>query len=315
MTKEISLTSLEDTFVLNDHSFSRRRPGLYPSEASVEYIQDGMHKVDGKCLREAWYRHMQYPKSDPAGPVLMHTADLGKWDEIGLIDRWKKMGLWIGNNIKFYRQDLVLSGELDAILKILDKKIGYEIKTFYAYPAQREILGLKRPEVPGKPKSNQLLQALIYSWEYRNELDEYRMYYLERGNGKRVEFEVGCEEKPGPNGTHTCWYRQIPGDYWNKFNKDKVYLPFGIEDIHDRYKKLIKYIRTETLPPKDFEAIYNTEKIELLKSKGLIAKTTYEKWQKNPKKNPIGNWQCSYCAQKSRCKTDSLQETINKTGE
>lgn len=312
MTKEISLTSLEDTFILNGHKLSRRRPGLYPSEASVVYFQDEIRKVDGKCLREAWYRNMNYPKSEPATPKLRQTADLGKWDEEGVIDRWKKMGLWIGNNIKFYRQDLVLSGELDAVLKILGRKIGYEIKTFYGHYTQRHILGAKRPEIPGKPKENQLLQALVYSWEYRDELDEYRMYYLERGSGERAEFEVGCEEKPGPNGVHQCYYRQIPGDYWNQFNEDKVYLPFGIEDIHDRYKDLIKYIREEKMPPRDFEAVYDTKTIELLKTKGIVKKTAYEKWQKNPKKYPIGAWQCGYCFYKSKCKADSIKEAIDK---
>jgi hypothetical protein len=314
MSNEISLTALEDKFVLNDHGLSRRRPGLHPSSASVEYVKDGMQKIDGKCLREVWYRQMQYKKTNPSGPKLMHTAHLGKWDEVGLIDNWKSMGLWVGNNIKFYRQDLILSGEMDAVLRIDDKLIGYEIKTFYGYLAEKQIRGSKRPEVPGHPKENQILQALIYAWEYKNEFDQFRMFYLNRGDGSRYEFEVGCSATPSPDGTHRCWCRQIPGDYWNMFSKDITYLPYNIEDIHDRYKKLIKYIREETLPPTDFEEVFSPEKVEFLKSKGLIAKTKYEKWQKNPEKNPIGNWECSYCPMKSQCRTDCIKKVI-KTGE
>jgi len=311
MSEAISLTSLEDKFVLRKNLYRRNRPGLYPSEASVEYVVDGDKVVDGKCLRAAWYRNKQVPKTDPSGPKLMQTANLGKWDETGLITRWKEMGLWVDNNIKFYRQDLVLSGELDAILKILDKLIGYEVKTFYGYNAQRQIYGSKKPLVYGIPKDNHLLQALIYSWEYRNELDEYRLYYLERGDGSRCEFAVGCDETTDPSGTHRCWYKQIPGDYWNSFSEDIVYLPYSIEDIHDRYRQLIKYIRENIMPPTDFEEVYSAEKIQKLWSQGKIAKTNYEKWTKKPSNNPIGDWQCSYCDWKSRCKADSIKEIID----
>ena len=309
---DFSLTRLEDRFALRDRPYSRHRPGLYPSEASVEYIQDGLKIVDGKCMRAAWYRSMKIPKTDPAGPKLNHTADLGKWDEIGLIERWKELGLWVDNNVKFYRADLAMSGELDAILKSPDGSIiGYEIKSIYGRFADDTVFGksyVRQPSIPGRPKEDQLLQALVYEWEYKDELDQYRMFYLERGDGRRVEFEVGSDTDKDDR----CWYRQVEGDYWEYFEPGIVYLPFTIHDIHARYKQLVQYLRGKTLPPCDFEEVYSADKIEQLWSLGKIGKTKYQKWQKKPDKEYIGDWQCSYCAYKSQCKQDRINSRLEK---
>jgi hypothetical protein len=305
-----SIVDLEDNYISNPLRFSINRPGLYPSEASVVYEEDGFRMVNGKCLRAAWYRNTGVPYSGGPKPGLMMKANLGKWDEIGVVERWKEMGIWLGNNIKFYQPQFVLSGELDAILldKETNNKIGVEVKTFYSYNANKEICGAKRDQVPGIPKDSHFLQALVYWWEYQNTLDEYRLYYLERGDGHRIEFRVGFDT--AADGSHPVWWEQIPGKYWNYYQPGKVVQPYTIEDIHKRYTELIVHIRSKTLPPKDFERAWSDDRVEWAYSKGMVGKTKYDEWRKNPTKNPICSYHCSYCDFSDQCMQDELTSSI-----
>jgi len=308
---EFSIVESENTHEREKLSLTRHRPGLYPSEASVEYM-DGTRKIVlGHCLRSAWYRAMNIQKIKGVNVSLGMKAKLGKWDEKGVIERWKEMGLWIDNNIKFFTERLILSGELDAILRNRknDKLVGVEIKTFYGYPANRSLCGVQREKGTGKyyagrPKDEHFLQSALYAWEYQDVLDEYRLYYLERGDGHRIEFRILFQEND--DGTHQCCWEQIAGPYWNAYKEGIVRQPYTIEDVHARYKKLVELLRAKTLPPKDFDKVWDAPTIEYLHSQGTISKTEYDKWVTNPSKNKIGSWQCSYCDFQDQCTQDDL---------
>lgn len=312
-TNVFSLIEEEDNFVRTEKNWSIRRPGLHPSSASVAYNDNGRRVVLGKCMRASWYSALGV-KKDPGGPKigLLMTAHQGKWSETGMIDKWKKMGLWIANNIKFFNKDYALSGEMDLILMnpMTKKPFGLEMKTYYGYPAGRSILGVQREKdsgrrLNGRPKDEHFLQALLYAWEYRERLDEYRLYYLERGDGVRVEFRVGFETQP--DGTHLCYWEQIPGKYWNSYEEGKVYQKYTIEDIYDRYTILLKKLQTKELPPGEFSLVWDSDTVEQKNLDGEISKTNYTKWKKNPnlKSNQLGDWQCSYCDYKIQCKKDN----------
>lgn len=305
-----SIVDLEDNYISSPLSLSINRPGLYPSEASVVYMKDGFRIVQGNCLRAAWYRNTGVPKPHGPKPGLAMKGNLGKWDEIGTVNRWKEMGIWLGNNIKFFQPQFVLSGELDAVLldRETNRKIGVEVKTFYNFAANKEICGAKRDQIPGTPKDSHFLQAIIYWWEYQNILDEYRLYYLERGDGHRVEFRVGFDT--AEDGTHPVWWEQVPGKYWNYYREGKVVQPFTIEDIHARYTELIHHVRAKTLPPKDFERAWSDERIEWAHDNGMIGKTKYEEWKRNPGKNPISSWHCGWCEYSDQCMQDEMTASI-----
>lgn len=314
--KEFILTDMEDDFMVQNSGLGVRRQGLYPSEASVQFQLDGKTVTRGKCLRACFYRAMKEKMTNPGGARLMATASLGKWDEQGLIERWKEMGIWIDNNIKFFDQDFFVSGELDAVLSHPDKKdyrIGYEIKTHYGNFSNKHVKGAKgrklkdggysktQPRLVGAPKWEQFLQAVYYSHFYvttKGLLDEYRMYYLERGDGTRNEFRVGTELV---DGKHKCWYQQIPGKHWITFEPEKVYMPYAIEDVQDRYKALLKALRDKTMPGMDFRNIYDEEYVEWAYKNKEISKSKYEAFGKG---DNSGSWQCSYCGYKDRCAKD-----------
>jgi hypothetical protein len=217
------------------------------------------------------------------------------------------MGIWVDNNIKFFNKDLVVSGELDGIIREpeTNRLIGIELKSFYNFAANKEICGGKQPPQPGKPKMSHFLQASIYAWDYRNVLDEYRVFYFERGDGHRVEFKVGFVED-GPD-RHLCYWEQIPGKYWSFFSPGKVVQPFSIEDVHIRYRQLAGYIKTKTLPPRDYPTYWADEDIEWLFQHKRVNKTDYEAWVKKPTKNKIKSWCCSYCNYHTQCEQDSTE--------
>jgi hypothetical protein len=304
---EFSLVELEDQYMSNKINYGIHRPGLYPSEASVKYLLDGKEVIDGGCLRASWYRIMNVQVPGSVNVSLQMKANLGKWGEIGIVNRWKEMGVWVDNNIKFFNKELVVSGELDGIIREpgTGRLIGVEIKSHYNYAAKKEIHGGKQPFQPGKPKMSHFLQASIYAWDYRNVLDEYRLYYFERGDGHRVEFKVGfVEESPD---RHLCYWEQIPGKYWTGYAEGKVVQPFSIEDIHARYKELLTYVKTKTLPPRSYPTYWPDEDMEWLYEHKRINKTDYEAWVKKPLKNKVSSWQCSYCNFQDQCKQDSAE--------
>jgi hypothetical protein len=300
--KDFSLVATENNFMSEDNDLSISRPGLWPSEASVEYQDDYGTVVIGKCLRAVFYRALNFDKDKSPDPGLTMKGDMGKRAEESCIERWKKMGIWYANNVKFYNHDLVVSGELDVVIKLekyefISARIGIECKSFYGHAANMEICGGKRPPKPGKPKIDHFLQTILYKEKYKDILDQYRLYYIERGDGHRVEFEVGLtEDQP--------WWRQIPGPYWSYFEPEEVVTPFKLSDIHKRFKTLIQHIRERTLPPKDYNLVYSPEQVEIEWLRGNIGKTKYEAWKKKHEGNEITNWNCSYCQFKNRCHQD-----------
>jgi hypothetical protein len=270
---------------------------------------DGRVFTWGKCLRAAFYRCIETDRGCGPQPKLAMMGRFGKTAEIDAITRWKEMGLYVDNNVKFYNKELIVSGELDAVIHAPDDPeylIGYEIKTFYAWPAQKKVLGGKRPPVPGAPKTNQYLQSVLYAWQYKDIIDEYRMYYVERGSGERAEFVVGCED----NGD--CWWEQVPGADWNLFKEGKVYAPFTMDDIIGRYKDLIQYVQNKKLPPRDYEGVWNDETIEYMYRNGELGKSYYDKWVKSPAKNPQGAWSCRLCDYRAQCDQDEMMLSLQE---
>jgi hypothetical protein len=307
MTHEYSLIEAENSFILNRPKYSRHRPGFYPSSASVEYMDKGHRVVRGTCLRSGYYQATnEIP--EPASIYLNQTAFVGKTIENALIDRWKTMGVYVDNGVKFFDRDVVLSGELDAILKnpVTNSIYGCEVKSYYGYNAEKGLTGVKKERGTGKayygkPKDYQFLQSLLYAWEYRDVLPEYRLYYFERGTGERFEFEVGLDRT---DPTKPCWWRQIPGANWNMFSPDPVMQPFSVADVHNRYKVLLEKVRNRELPDKDYHHTMQADEIEYRYSIGEMAVGKYNDWVKSPDKKPIKDWHCDYCFHKNKCQQD-----------
>lgn len=263
---------------------------FYPSEASVKLIDEhGDLKTEGGCLRAAYFRLSDEFKGLPHEPRTEWIFMQGKIIEQALIDKWKEMGVWRDNNVKFVDHDNHISGELDVVLSEpgSGQIYGVEVKTFYGYHAEKEILGNFKN--PGFPKMSQLLQTLVYLnyWENRG-IPFFRMAYFARDSVKRRSFKIELHHE----GNIT--YPKVDG---------QVIRSFTINDILARYKDLKHYIDTKTIPPGDYELQYSDAKIEDYFAKGKVSKTDYESWKKGKLKpyENIGDWNCSYCKFKNIC--------------
>ena len=118
-------------------------------------------------------------------------------------------------------------------------------------------------------------------------IDHFRIFYAARDSSDRREFIVE-------------FYTDEEGVVWPMVN-GMVDYRFPVSAIYDRFRLLDKYIKSKELPPKDFEMCWSAPKIEKYYAVGDIGKTKYEKWKKNPTKNPIGSWVCNYCNFSSFC--------------
>lgn len=76
----------------------------------------------------------------------------------------------------------------------------------------------------------------------------------------------------------------------------------------DRVGEEMRRLGPEYLPPNDYEWQYSDNKIESLRSKGLISDTKwkeYQTWKKGKRRKAgtphIGDWQCGYCSYRLAC--------------
>lgn len=285
MSVKYSLIKATDEWMTRSRISLPREPHFYPSEASATWIdQHGIKRVGGACLRRCYYRYTSSAKPDPSTPYSEWIFALGKAVEEILVEQWKQMGIWVANNLKFFDKKRNISGEIDLVLSEPDGTLfGVEVKSFYGYQATRDLIGNKK--VKPAPKTSQLMQTLIYVDQCKD-LEYFKMVYYARDSANRTEFDITLVQ----DGEHKrpC----INGDIDYRFTMD---------DIYDRYEILMEYVKSNEPPPRDFELVWDAEKVEKRRAIGEVAKTTYEKWKKNPKKNPIGDWQCRYCPFAGEC--------------
>lgn len=284
-----------------------RLPTFYPSAASCVNEQD-TEKVMGACIRQQWYRCKSYPESDPAGLYSQYIFAGGNMWEDFLIEQFKRNGLWIGNNIKFAITDRYISGELDIVIKNPGgekNKAIVESKTYSSanYQAKKEIVGSR--DTKPKPKAQNVLQAFIYNCEFADQIDCTYLTYLDRAcggpeNNKTFKMTVHSE-----NDRHYPFIETYDFD-----NAKYSYVDYriSIEGIYDRYDLLMGYLQRSELPDGDFIHEYDEETVAVKWANGEIAKTKYEKWQQNPKKYPIGDWECSYCSYSKLCKAQKEKD-------
>lgn len=262
---------------------------FYPSEASVVLTDGhGDRKVEGKCLRAAYFRLSEEFEGQPHDARSEYIFLGGNRVESQLINIWKEMGIWVDNSVKFVDHEHNISGELDAILMEpgSGQLYGVEVKSFYGYNAEKEIFGNKYQK--GFPKMGQLLQTLVYLNFFKNQLPYFRMVYFDRGGAKRRTFKVELHEEGN------IIYPKVEGE---------IIRSFTINDIYARYSELQQCLETGTIPPNDFELQYSDGKIHDFYKKGKVAKTKYEAWQKGKLKpyENIGDWECGYCQYKETC--------------
>ena len=268
-----------------------RLPGndyFNPSASSVRYLdKHGISRVEGTCMRASYYR---YTGEDalPTDAYSQWIFALGKSVENILVEQWKQMGIWIANNVKYYDPVYRISGELDVLVSDpqTQEVFAAEVKSFYGYYATKEICG--NTKQAGKPKTPHLLQVLLYLDVCKRHgiLDYAKLIYYARDSASRKEFNIRIVE----DGEHKR--PEVDGviDY-----------RFTLEEIYDRYAELQALLERKELPAAEFEMKWDAPKVKKFFDLKEVSKTAYEAFQKNPDKNPVGDWQCRYCSYTHVC--------------
>jgi len=288
----MNLEKLIDDHLLRKSSLTgyRNRGNMYPSAASVEYMHTGYGEkvIKGACLRATYYRCKGY-EPEPFNARTMYTFACGNIVEDWFTEQCKQAGIWLDNSVKFFNDDIKLSGEIDILIKEpeTDDLVIVELKTTAGYYSWKEISGNKSTK--GKAKPAHLLQLMLYLYEYRAQVKKGVLFYINLENKQKKQFVIELHAEDGKH------FPIIDG---------KLYKNFSVQDIHARYKEVQGHIDRNELPKCDFVKVFTPEQVELQHTRGEIAKTKYENYKRNSVKYPIGNWECQYCNYREYCEKD-----------
>lgn len=299
----------------------KRLPTMYPSAASCRDINNPT-EIHGACMRQQWYRCAGYSESDPSGEYSQYIFAAGNMWEEWLTEQCKQQGIWVTNSLKWSIPEYFLSGEVDIVIRDpeTDEVIILESKTYSSsnYDAKVELCGGRKRDksirIP-TPKVQNVMQSALY------------LHYFskpENGGVKRVLLTYFDRACGGPENNREFWVSLNPVTI---NNETKTYIHIDtvdidgnshsydmpgvtMEGVFDRYMELINALREskEAPPPPDYMHIYPKEKVLEYWSQDKISKTKYEKWESNPNKYPIGDWQCSYCGYKTLCKMQKEEQ-------
>ena len=260
---------------------SVRRNSFYPSQASCvvknEYNEE---YVAGTCLRSAYWDYKGVKHTNPMTARGARICGVGKLVEKFEVEQFKQMGIWRGNNVKFYNEKYNVSGEADCIVYDAEKGSlrGVEIKSGYDYKFRTDVIGT--PTKPGKPKLEHMLQTMIYIDYFKI---PFSILYYDRGNAARKEYDITLNEDGTPN---------IDGK--------KLTVGLSLPRAMSRFRDLQKCLEDNVVPKRDFQLRYSKEKVKALYDSKRLGKGQREEFEKS-KDVDMGDWQCGYCSFKDYC--------------
>lgn len=263
----------------------------YPSNASAFVNKGGISVLEGACNRAMFYRLTKVPITNPSGIYSAYINEHGKYLEEMLVAKWKEMGIWINNNVKFFteKHGFPLSGEVDAFIrhpKCINPKPKdlylIEVKSFYKYFKKVELIGNKTKK--GYPAYNNLFQIMLYLDYYASfGITKGKLVYTSRDEATQAEFDIKLVSVGGKT------YASVD---------DEVDTGFCFEDIINRYKDAWRSYKANDLPPRDFKLYYDEHDVEKMYAAGQLTKTKYNDFMSGKQ---TGAWQCSLCYYRDHC--------------
>lgn len=262
-------------YICNPHVIDTRgRFAHYPSEASAVSRLSG--EVLGKCHRAVYYSWKKVEKTNPIDARGMWTFAFGSAIEKIYTEHTKQLGIWAGNNVKFYNMQRNVSGEADIFVFKPDRSLkGVEIKTAYGYGFQKKVKFAPKPE--------NVMQVMLYMDYFK--IPEWTLIYHSRDTQENVEYTITLQEENG------LTYPVV--------NFALIMREFTLEDIYARYLVLGDYVVKGELPPNDFVYGYTSDKTEERFANGIISKTKFNDVSKG--KVTDSDWQCLYCSYLDEC--------------
>jgi Holliday junction resolvase-like predicted endonuclease len=210
--------------------------------------------------------------------------DAGKSVEVTIVEYLKCMGIWRGNNVKFYDHVFNIAGEVDVFVELNKELVLVELKTGYGEYFDKDVLGVsyKKKIAMGYPKIEHIIQTAPYLEKYKHIVKELHLLYYNRGSFL------------------------FPNEFVLTLTKDGVVCVDGkpsivnLRLIRERILELEDYIEQGKLPPRDYELKYTPERAKILLDSKRKTEYWYGQcWKKG--KGICGDFQCSYCDYKSKC--------------
>ncbi len=280
---------LDAHFISKKQAQQKHLDRLFPTQSSTFIAYPKYKKLEGKCMRAAYYHCMGMEES-PGLTLRNHLIfKMGDYTEKMILDILKEKGDLVEEGTKFFNEQYNISGRLDAIIKHEGKEVGLEIKSIGSNKyAINHIFGSKWNEA--FPKWQNLFQTIIYCYVFRDRIDEFIILYIRRDTCETKEFIVSLQPKDGK------LYPCIDG---------KLDERFCVEDILERYSQLSEFIRLGILPPKEYQKIYPANMIQQYLKAGFMSRYMAEKY----KTEPFGDINCRFCGYSDLCEQDFIVES------
>jgi hypothetical protein len=204
------------------------------------------------------------------------------------VQRFAQARILKGAEVPFYDEDHNISGRVDAFiynpLSVVSppEVMGVEIKSVGGYYATRGVI-LPDAGKPIEPRPKDVLQCMAYQGYYKLKrgMDlKWLLHYHSRDSGQSAEHVVVLlHDGVSVNGQHKPW---------------------TLDSIYSRWELLKGFLECGQMPPRDYELLYNREKLLLMLERQQLTKAQAAAVKKN-KPVDIGDKQCSWCDYKAVC--------------
>lgn len=299
---------------------------LYPSSASIELsTPEKGKKVKGACLRQQYYRSTGEPISNQVPGDVKVSALIG--DQItemvkDLLDQHGfQSGLQrVAAEHSFYIPEINLSGRCDFVGydHVGKEYIGIEVKSVGEWKASKCIEA---------PAEEHVMQSLIYLDHYQKEYPQFNIkkwyiLYISRTENYAIKAKKHGSPLAMVWDTYITIHPKDKCAVVHSSNGTQSWKDFTIENINNRYKKLLAHLETKTIPDRDYEIQYSPETItDLYKRKELTRKMDIEKVEKwlakgapeGKLKIEMGDGECSFCSYKATCWPGIVAKDIQNT--
>ena len=254
---------------------------LYPSHSSAYVDHTTYKRLEGRCLRSAYYSCTGVQEDIELTVQKNLLFKIGDYTELMILDLLERKGILKDKGVKFEIPKYKIAGKLDGIIELNGKLVGLEIKSIGSNKySNSQIFG--SPWNPPTPKWQNLFQTLIYCYAFRATIDEFILFYIRRDTCEIKEFKVSiC-----PEGDKI--YPVINGQIDRRYNMNDILL---------RYKVLIEFLEKKELPPREFMKIYPAKEIAIYKKLGIISQRQLELY----KIEPFGDYECKFCGYSKLC--------------
>jgi|GEM_PF-2375383 hypothetical protein len=286
-----------DQHITNPPNFDTRQRHFYPTQASC-IDDDG--NVHGSCLRKVGFDIFSIGKSNPFKADTYYTFAMGHHVEDMLVNWLKEMGLFVARNVKFFNSDFFVSGELDIIVRESPGSktlIGVESKSSHGPFFRTEVI-TGRAGQPPKPKDEHVMQVMLYLDNFN--LPYFVLIYIGRDSFDRTEYTIRLVEDK--NGDQYPEISRPDGSFY-------IDKRFGMANIYNRYKDMMRYMKTGVLPPRDYTPLMTQEEMEAGVASGKITKSKLKKFEAG--EILTADWQCRYCDFKDLCRGMEAGEVKN----